>query len=292
MITRFLSFSILFLGVTSAQAKIHVVDDTGKQIVLNTPAERIVSLAPHLTELLFSVGVGSRIVGTVRFSDFPVAAQQIPVLGDAFAVSLESIVALEPDLVVAWHSGGASNVINKLRALKIPVYVNEATDLKSIGQSVRKLGRLVGEDERGAELDLTFVNQLEELRNSNIGVAKSVFFQISDQSLYTVNDSHLIGQAMTICGVENIYGASDISIPIVSKESVLIADPDVIIISQPVLGRKSHWVEKWSEIEGFGPKVRLIDPALISRPSMRMLEGIKELCRLVSITASLKGESS
>ena len=292
MITRFLSFSILFLVLTSAQAKIQVIDDTGSQVTLDGPAQRIVSLAPHLTELLFSVGVGARVVGTVRFSDFPAAAQLIPVLGDAFAVSLESVVALEPDLVVAWHSGGATNVIEKLRALGIPVYVNEATDLKSIGQSVRRLGALVGEDELGAELDRAFVNQLEDLRNENSGVEKSVFFQISDQSLYTVNDSHLIGQAMMICGVENIYGTSDIPVPIVSKESVLTADPDVIVISQPLVGKTSPWVEKWSEIDGFGSKVRLIDPALISRPSMRMLEGIKELCRLVSAKASPTGEPS
>ena len=126
-------------------------------------AERIVLFAPHLTELLFSVGVGSRIVGTVRFSDHPLAAQEIPVPGDAFVVSLESVVVLEPDLVVAWHSGGAGNVIKKLRDLKILVYVNEVTDLKSIGQSVRKLGRLFGEDERGAELDRRYVNQLQRV---------------------------------------------------------------------------------------------------------------------------------
>ena len=119
--------------------------------------------APHLTELLFSVGVGSRIVGTARFSDYPLAAQEIPVLGDAFAVSHESVVVLEPDLVVAWHSGVAGNVIKKLRDLKILVHVNEVTDLKSIGQSVRKLGRLVGEDELGVELDRRFVNQLQRV---------------------------------------------------------------------------------------------------------------------------------
>ena len=282
MLTGSLRCFVLMAVSSFVAAEIQVLDDTGQQVILAGPAERIVSLAPHLTELLFSIGVGSKIVGTVRFSDYPEAAKQIPVMGDAFAVNIESIVAREPDLVVAWHTGGTNKAIEKLRSLGVPVYVNEAGDLESIAKSTQTLAVLVGEDTRGRDLKRTFLTRLESLRKENSGSAKRVFFQISDQSLFTVNDAHLIGQALSVCGAENIYGASGIPVPIVSKESVLDAAPDLIVISQPTGSAQSPWINTWSEVEGYAAKIRLINPALISRPSLRMVEGISELCRLVS----------
>ncbi|MDG2072232.1 MAG: helical backbone metal receptor [Pseudomonadales bacterium] len=262
-------------------AEIKVIDDTGNAVTLAGPAKRIVSLAPHLTELLFSLNVGSRVVGTVRFSDYPEAAKSIPVLGDAFAISLESIVSSEPELVVAWHTGGANNIIERLRTLGIPVYVNEALDLKSIARSIKSLAVLVGKAEYGETLALKFEDEISRLQEVYVSTNKKVFFQISDQSLFTINDSHLIGQAISVCGVQNIFGDSPIPVPIVSKEVVLAADPEIIMISQPIDSERSPWIEKWSEIGGYADRIRLIDPALISRPSLRMSKGIKELCSLV-----------
>ncbi len=264
-----------------AQSSVQVLDDTNTSVVLDAPAQRIVSLAPHLTELLFSIGAGSRIVGTVRFSDYPEAAKEIPVLGDAFTINIESIVALQPDLVVAWRTGGTSNVVEKLRHLGIAVYVNEAYDLESIAGSAYRLSQLVGQEETGRNLEKHFLQQLAMLKAGNVDTDRKVFFQISDHNLYTVNDDHLIGQAISVCGVRNVYGSSEIPVPIVSRESVLAANPDVIIISQPAKGTESPWVEKWSEFEGYEDRIRLINPALISRPSLRMVQGISELCRLV-----------
>ena len=271
----------VFLYSSFCGADIKVIDDTGEVVTLAVPAKRIVSLAPHLTELLFSLNVGARVVGTVRFSDFPEAAKSIPVLGDAFAISLESIVSSEPELVVAWHTGGANNIIERLRTLGIPVYVNEALDIKSITRSIRALAVLVGRKEYGETLALKFGDEISRLQDVYAGTNRKVFFQISDQSLFTINDSHLIGQAMSVCGVQNIFGDSLIPVPIVSKESVLAADPEIIVISQPIDSERSPWIEKWAEIEGYANRIRLIDPALISRPSLRMSKGVKELCDLV-----------
>ena len=280
MSVRAIAFCVVLYS-SFCSAEIRVIDDTGNAVTLAGPAKRIVSLAPHLTELLFSLNVGSRVVGTVRFSDFPEAAKSIPVLGDAFAISLESIVSSEPELVVAWHTGGANNIIERLRTLGIPVYVNEATDLQSIARSIRALAVLVGRKEYGETLALKFSDEISRLKDVYAGTNKKVFFQISDQSLFTINDSHLIGQAMSVCGVQNIFGDSPIPVPIVSKEGVLAANPEIIVISQPIDSERSPWIEKWSEIEGFVDRIRLIDPALISRPSLRMSKGVKELCNLV-----------
>jgi vitamin B12 transport system substrate-binding protein len=108
-----------------------------------------------------------------------------------------------------------------------------------------------------------------------------VFFQISDQNLYSVNKHHLIGQALLICNAENIFADEIIPVPLVSKESVVKRDPKVIIISRPVEGVISPWVKRWGAYEGYDEKLRWIDPGLISRPSLRMLEGIEQLCRLI-----------
>lgn len=280
MLLRAVAFCVVLYS-SLCGAEIKVIDDTGNAVTLAGPAKRIVSLAPHLTELLFSLNVGSRVVGTVRFSDYPEAAKSIPVLGDAFAISLESIVSSEPELVVAWHTGGANNIIERLRTLGIPVYVNEALDLKSIARSIKSLAVLVGKAEYGETLALKFEDEISRLQEVYVSTNKKVFFQISDQSLFTINDSHLIGQAISVCGVQNIFGDSPIPVPIVSKEGVLAADPEIIMISQPIDSERSPWIEKWSEIEGYADRIRLIDPALISRPSLRMSKGIKELCSLV-----------
>ncbi|RZO77491.1 MAG: cobalamin-binding protein [OM182 bacterium] len=283
MVARILPICLLFCLINQVQAQITVVDDTGVKIELDVPPEKIVSLAPHLTELLFSIGVGNKIVGTVRFSDYPNAARSIPVLGDAFVINLESILFLDPDIVVAWHTGGANNIIGKLRELGIPVFVNHTSDLEGIGSSAKQLGLLVGEREQGLLLEKKFLSTLHSISESKADLKKNVFFQISDQQLYTVNDTHLIGQAISACGGSNIFGGSEVPVPIVSKESILVANPDIIIISNGNSGRESPWVEEWTKLDGYHAKIRFIDAALISRPSMRMLQGINELCRIISL---------
>ena len=283
MVVRFVAITFCLCIAAQAYAQTKVFDDAGFAVELPTPPVKIISLAPHLTEILFSVGVGHKVVGTVRFSDYPSEASSIPVLGDAFAINLEFILSLDPDLILAWYTGGASTTVSKLRKLGIPVFIDNAPDLASIGTSLRKIGLLVGQRERGELLEQQFSTRLNSFRESNDGPKKKVFFQISDQQLFTVNDTHLIGQAISTCGGTNIFGSSDIPVPIVSTESVLIANPDIIIISKSSTDTGLPWLEKWETIEGYREKISFIDAELISRPSMRILMGIERLCQIISL---------
>ena len=259
-------------------ADITVVDDSGTTVVLAEPAGKIVSLSPHLTELLFSLGVGDRIEATVDFSDYPEAALNIPRLGNAFSVSVEAVIEQSPDLIVAWMTGGNHRTFEQLRALGYPVFVNEASSLVGIAVAVQQLGILVGKPERGLELAENFRVDLESLRQSSSGAGSpKVFFQISDAQLYTVNSQHLIGQAIEICGAENIFSDVEFFVPMVSYESVVERNPDVLVVSSPYPGYKSAWDDRWNDL-GWGGRVRTIDASLITRPSLRMLEGIKMLC--------------
>lgn len=259
-------------------ADITVVDDSGTTVVLAEPAGKIVSLSPHLTELLFSLGVGDRIEATVDFSDYPEAALNIPRLGNAFSVSVEAVIEQSPDLIVAWMTGGNHRTFEQLRALGYPVFVNEASSLVGIAVAVQQLGILVGKPERGLELAENFRVDLESLRQSGSGAGlPKVFFQISDAQLYTVNSQHLIGQAIEVCGAENIFSDVEFLVPMVSYESVVERNPDVLVVSSPYPGYKSAWDDRWNDL-GWGGRVRTIDASLITRPSLRMLEGIKMLC--------------
>jgi iron complex transport system substrate-binding protein len=259
-------------------ADITVVDDSGTTLVLAEPARKIVSLSPHLTELLFSLGVGDRIEATVDFSDYPEAALNIPRLGNAFSVSVEAVIEQSPDLIVAWMTGGNHRTFEQLRALGYPVFVNEASSLVGIAVAVQQLGILVGKPDRGLELAESFRVDLERLRQSSSGEGSpKVFFQISDAQLYTVNSQHLIGQAIEVCGAENIFSDVEFFVPMVSYESVVERNPDVLVVSSPYPGYKSAWDDRWNDL-GWSDRVRTIDASLITRPSLRMLEGIKMLC--------------
>ena len=259
-------------------ADITVVDDSGTTLVLAEPARKIVSLSPHLTELLFSLGVGDRIEATVDFSDYPEAALNIPRLGNAFSVSVEAVIEQSPDLIVAWMTGGNHRTFEQLRALGYPVFVNEASSLVGIAAAVQQLGILVGKPERGLELAEKFRVDLQRLRQSSSGAGSpKVFFQISDAQLYTVNSQHLIGQAIEVCGAENIFSDVEFFVPMVSYESVVERNPDVLVVSSPYPGYKSAWDDRWNDL-GWSGRVRTIDASLITRPSLRMLEGIKMLC--------------
>jgi len=276
----------------SGMSQIAVTDDLGDVVVVPRPAQRIISLSPHLTEVLFSLGAGNRIVGTSRYSDFPEAARSIPVVGDAFSMNVEAIVASQPDLIIAWSTGGASRALEKLSAMGFPIYVNEAATIESIGDTAAAIAVLLGLGPLGAELKRLHLKKINQLRNRYKGVAdKSVFFQISDESLYTVNDGHLIGQAIGICNAENVFGGLQIPVPLVSLESVVVADPDVIVIAKPDDQADSHWQSRWAKFDGFDLRIRWVKPGLVSRPSLRMVEGIEELCRVIHQTGENDGKN-
>ena len=157
--------SLLFVSNTlPAAAAIIVTDDLGNEVIIAAPAAKIISLAPHLTELLFSLGVGNRIKGTSRYSDYPPAAQGIPVVGDAFSVSVEAVVALEPDIVFAWSTGGSNRALERLKKLGYPIYLNEAESIDGIGNTLVAMAELVGRKKEGMKLRETLTERLIELR--------------------------------------------------------------------------------------------------------------------------------
>lgn len=272
---------LAILAPVCRAAPITVTDGTGRAVTLPAPAKRIVSLAPHLTGILFALGVGNEIVGTSRFSNYPPAAKKIPRLGDAFSVSVEAVVAKRPDIVFAWLSGGSDRALARIEALGIPVYFYRARRLPDIARNVEKMAELVGRQMRGRALAGRFLARLEALKRAPGPTPVRVFFQISGENLYTVNNRQLIGQAIQWCGGDNVFGNARAMVPMVSKEAVLGARPDLILITRATGSPASPWAARWNGYASLKGKVAYIDPDLISRPGLRMVDGIARLCRLI-----------
>lgn len=294
------SILLMFLLVTlcsklaAQQADITVEDDTGFTVSLEKPAKRVISLAPHLTEILFELDAGDRIVATVAYSDYPQLAKKIPRLGDALSISVESIISLQPDIVFAWYSGNSMRVIERIRSLGIDVYVNEAETLEGIIQSLLNIGSLVGKDNIAKKLYDDYMQQLSMFQHRyQSSKSVKIFYQVWHNPLLSVNKQHLIGQAIALCGGDNIFADLDYTIPNVNQEAIILANPDIIFAAPhgtrtDITGWQEYW-ERYSSINAVKNRHLINLPAdLISRPSSRILQGINLLCRHIDNVRSVE----
>lgn len=272
----------LFVVILPAQAELVVEDDLGRPVRLAQPAQRIVSLAPHLTELLYSVGAGERLIGTVTYSDYPAAATKIPRVGGYNALDLERILALQPDLVVGWASGNKQADLDKLRRFGLPLFLSEPRLLEDIPETLRRLAVLTDSRGRADEAIATFEETLARLRRYSGREPVRVFYQIWDRPLMSVNDEHLIGDVIRLCGGRNIFADASALTPQVSTEAVIERAPQVIIVGglQPV---HRQWLQQWQRWPRI-PAVRderlyTINPDHLQRHTLRILQGAETLCR-------------
>jgi len=263
-------------------AAIRIIDDAGRSVILEQPARRIISLAPHLTELLFAAGAGGQVVGTVEYSDYPRAAQAIARIGDSAQLDLERILALKPDLVVVWQNGNAQRQLEKLLHLGIPVYYNETHRLTDIARAIDQLGRLAGTEAVAHPAARAFLGRAAELRARYAGRPPvTVFFQIWEQPLLTVNGEHLISDVISLCGGQNVFAGLKPLTPEVSAEAVLAADPEAIVGVTAEAGQPedvSRW-KPWPRLRAVARgNLFTLGSDTISRNTPRILEGARELC--------------
>jgi len=264
------------------QAIIQLTDDMGHTLVLDKPASRIVSLAPNITETLFAVGAGQQIVATVDHSDYPKAALDIPRIGTYTKINRESLVALDPDLVIAWETGNGSDVVAHLRHLGLPVFAIEPRSLTDIATTLRQFGILSGRDAEGEAAAQAFLERHETLRSRYQNAEPvTVFYQVWNQPLLTLNDDHLIAQVIHLCGGDNVFGDAGPMVPVINTEMVLRVDPQVIIASG--MGEeRPDWVDQWRRWSTLtavrNGHLFFIPPSLVQRQTARILEGAGMMC--------------
>jgi len=289
----FLAAVLAFAGATAAAAEVRLIDDAGRAVSLKQPARRIISLAPHLTELLFAAGAGSRVVGTAEYSDYPPAARSIPRVGDSTELDLERILALKPDLILVWRDGNAQRQLEKLLKLGIPVFYNEPRRLPDIARAIEQFGRLAGTEAVAQPAARAFLARLAELRRRYAGRAPvRVFYQIWDKPLMTINGEHLISHVIRLCGGQNVFAALKPLTPEVSTEAVLAADPEVIagVKAEPGQpGNLEQW-KRWPRVLAVArDNLFAIDPDLISRNTPRILQGAAQLCADLAAARARRG---
>jgi len=283
---RHLLFIACLLIIRSSLAQsnsIQVTDDLGHSLQISKPAKRVVSLAPHVTEMLFAAGAGSQVVAGVSHSDYPPIAKTLPQLGTYTKIDFETLLALKPDLVVAWLSGNGVNQINRLKELGLPLYITNPEIPEDIATNLVKLGRLTGNISVADKASATFLNELQQLR-STYSQRRPVtsFYQVWNNPLVTLNDRHLISHLIKLCGGKNVFSDLPSLATQISLEAVLTQDPEVIIASG-MGAQRPDWLDNWLN----WPTLKavkhghlfFIPPDIVQRHSPRVLEGARLLCQ-------------
>jgi iron complex transport system substrate-binding protein len=271
------------LGIAAASAGVEVVDDSGRKVSLAQPARRIVALAPHLAELLFEAGAGAAVVGTAEFSDYPPAARAIARVGDARALDLERVVALRPDLIVAWTSGTPKRQLARLRALGYAVFENEPAGLDAIASAIERLGVLAGTSARAEVAAARFRSGLARIRAAHAGKAPvRTFYQLGAQPLVTISTGHVIAEALALCGAVNVFAQHPHWLPRPSREAVLLRDPDAIVVAAGESEAALAPWRRWKSLQAVaGGRLYTMNPDLLHRATPRILNGIDSLCRSI-----------
>jgi iron complex transport system substrate-binding protein len=275
------ALSLLLAHGLAPAAPVAAIDATGSRVELASPAQRIVSLAPHTTELLFAAGAGTRVVGVLAPADWPAEARTLPRVGDSSRLDFERILALKPDLAVVWPYLGPGQV-ERLRALRIPVFVSDPRTPAAIADEMERLGALAGTPTAASQAAATMRSRLAALERRERGSAKvSVFYEIWPTPLYTIGGRHLISAALDLCHGENVFARLATPAPHVGIEDVLAARPEAIIAGTDDAVRPD-WLDDWRRWRGL-PAVAhgnlfVTDANLLHRAGPRFIAGVETLC--------------
>lgn len=272
----------LYADEIGGDGSLSVTDFSGRVVTVSQPVKRVIALAPHITENVFSSGAGDTLVGVVSFSDYPEAAKNIQQVGSPHSFSIETVVDLQPDLVIVWSSGVSAKVTKKLIDLGLTVYMDEPRVLEDVAKAIKDIGHLTGNDVVSEQAANDFLVRLQSLRHTySQQDPVTLFYQIWNSPLMTLNGQHIISDVMRLCGGENIF-ANEIAIaPKINVESVLDINPEVIVASG--MGEsKPEWLTEWKQWKYLqavkNQHLFFIHPDILQRHTVRILQGAEQLC--------------
>jgi iron complex transport system substrate-binding protein len=264
-----------------------VTDDSGRTVSVASPPLRIVSLAPGATEMLFAAGAGADVIATVEYSDEPAAARRVPRIGDVAAVDLERLVALHPDVVIAWPAGTNPAQRAKIARLNIAIYEQQVVRLADLADSVRRLGALTGTDADAARGARDIDARLATLRAAygRNAAHPSVLLQVWNRPIYTVGGRQLMSDALEICGARNLFADLPEAGPVVDTEAVIARDPDIIVAAAPP-GEGAAWLTSWRRF-GSMKAVRehhlvVFEDQAFSRLGPSVIDATEGLCKTIA----------
>lgn len=269
----------LVIGAVQAQP-VHVTDARGTVVRLAQPAQRIITLTPHLTELVYTAGAGDRLAGVARFSDYPPQAKRLPVVSDAAQFDLERMLLLQPDLILAWQGGTPPETVARIERAGVPVFVAAAARLADIPRSIEAIATLAGTLRASAATRTRLHADLRELAATiRPGPPVRVFYEIWPRPLMTVSNAHVISEIIDLCGGTNVFGALPVLTPEVSREALLAAQPEVVLggsSAEAAPQFRARWAGMPPPLNSL--PVYQIPPDLIQRPTPRLLQGARLVC--------------
>lgn len=282
-LSRLMAILALPLAIaTTAQAEVCATDDRGEEVCLDKPAEHIITLSPGATELVWAAGAGDDVVGVVNYSDYPEAAQELPIIGSLKRLDAEKILSLSPDLVIAWVTGNPKSQTEQLEELDLPLYYLEPRDFEGIARSIERLSVLADTQKAGHREAERFRDGIADLRAEyDDAEPVRVFYQVWDQPLMTVNGKHFIHEVIELCGGENVYAGLDRLVPRIDRESVLKKNPEAIVAGG--MGEENRdWLKEWKQYDSLTATERgnlfFVPPSTLQRPTPRLLKGGQTLC--------------
>jgi iron complex transport system substrate-binding protein len=295
------SFVMALLLSPLAALSATFTDDVGQTTDWRTPPMRVVALAPSLTELVYAAGAGHKLVGVDRASDHPAAVAQLPRVGDYMRVDIERLLQLKPDVVLVWASGNTGRELAQLAAAGVPAVRLEPQRLTDVALAIERLGEWLGTahvaQKNAAQLRATLAAlQAEHAQKKPV----SVFYQVWSQPLLTLNDQHVVSDALRLCGARNVFGALKPLVPEVSVEAVLAAQPDLIVAAReskdgdlaarrtPQLSTFALWQTHARHLKAVQRGALYTLPGdVISRPGPRIAQGVRALCEAVDAARKL-----
>ncbi|MCH7508718.1 MAG: cobalamin-binding protein [Proteobacteria bacterium] len=274
--------SVLLGAVLLAISSVETTAQVRQPAVFENP-ERIVTLSPHLAELVFAAGAGDLLVGTVEYSDYPPQASSIARIGDAFRIDSEKLAALGPDLILAWPGGNPQSLIDGLRNDGYQVLELAATGLESVAIQLRRIGELTGHADRAGRAADLYLAKVDRLRVENLQKPPiRVFYQVAQRPLFTIGRKQVISEVVSLCGGINIFADLDSLAPVVSMETVLLRNPQVILSART---GSANPLDIWLDYPAVAAvrleNLYLVDASLLARAGLRLADGAAQVCRLL-----------
>ena len=248
--------------------------------------QRIITVAPHLSEVVEAAGGANRLISVSAYSNFPESVKKLPITSDARSIDLEKMKSLRPDLIIYWRGGTPESQIESIKKTftSIQVVSVEPKKLIDIANDIETIGKLLGTETIAKKNADAFRTQITELKyqyqNKNKRKVR-VFYQVWAQPLMTLNQDHLIADIINICGGEQLFAKEKLLVPTVSREAVVKANPEIIFTAVDTQQMKTDW-SMWSSIPQLAATQKRafidIDGDMISRPSTRIMQGAKKIC--------------
>lgn len=279
----------------AAAAQGRVIDDRGVAVHIPASPPRIIALAPHLAEIAFAAGAGERLIAGVRYTDFPPAARRLPHVGDAVRLDLERVRALAPDLLLGWKSGNPPHTLRRLERAGFTLFVTEARRLQDVPRLLRAVGALAGTSAVAEQAADEMEAQLRRLAEQYAGRPRMrVFYQIWHRPLLTVNAQHIISDVIALCGGDNVFGEAALLTPSISDDALAAARPDIVLGGSSAMDAESfagQWrAAKLATLRAL--PVRYVPADLIQRPTPRIVEGARIVCRHLEDVRRSRGQAA